>query len=426
MHIQSLGIAFIHGLISSMTACVYPLIPITTAIFGAGKTSHWLEGLILSAIYVCGMAITYVGLGILAALSGTIFGSYMGSPLVVTIISFLFFVLALSFLDILPMPIPNFGNTLQTKKTNKYVYPLILGIFSGFIAAPCTAPLYGAILIDIAKNSALNKSLVPGITQALFFSLGMGSPFLLIGGFALKLPKPGRWLRIIKYLGATVLLTAGFHYLEDVVGPYPPEGARYMMAILGIVLCIVFFILSDPAGNSNDEEQVKTFRQKTSVVFFLLISAFGLFLATSLLKPGASTETLLTDKENPQVHYSDLKSAMKASGPKDIILVDFWAEWCVACHKMDQDLFPSNEFKKFTKDHNLIIVRLDYTDMDSDEKEEIMHKYQIPGFPTLLLVDRDGVEIGRMLGFRGKEDTMNTLENILSKKDDGKSQKGGL
>ena len=415
MDIQSFGIAFIHGLISAMSACVYPLIPITTAVFGAGKSGHWLEGLFLSAIYVAGMAVTYVALGVIAALSGSIFGSYMGSPVVITVFAIIFFLLALSFLDILPLPIPNFGNSLQAKKSNKFIYPLALGIFSGFIAAPCTAPLYGAILIDIAKNAALNQSLLPGITQALFFSLGMGFPFLLIGGFALKLPKPGRWLRVVKYIGATVLLTASFHYLEDLIGPYPPEGVRFTMAALGAVLCVVFFILSEPLSKKAEDDSVdKSFRQKLAVIFFLLISAFGLFLVTSLLKPGQGITTKEISSNTQNVHYSNLEKALKATGVHNFLLVDFWAEWCTACHKMDEDLFPTGEFNDLVNKYHFVIVKLDYTEMDTKEKEEIIQKYQIPGFPTLLVVDKAGSEIGRILGFRSKEDTLKTLDDILS------------
>ena len=426
MDLQSIGIAFIHGLISAMSACVYPLIPITTALFGAGKTSHWVEGLFLSAVYVCGMAITYVALGIIAALTGTIFGSYMGSPFVIIFFTIIFFYLALSFLDILPLPIPNFANALHVKKSKKIYYPFILGVFSGFIAAPCTAPLYGAILIDIAKNAALNKSLVPGITQALFFSLGMGSPFLLIGGFALKLPKPGRWLRVVKYVGALVLLTAGFHYIEDLIGPYPPESSKGTMAILGIVLCIVFFILSEPLSKTGEEEFDKTARQKAGVVFFLLISAFGLFLATSLLKPGQNIEIQTNGAHTSRADYTNLDTAMKSVGSEDIILVDFWAEWCTACHKMDEELFPSSEFNDLIKKYHLVIVRLDYTEMDNKEKEGIIQKYKIPGFPTLLLIDKNGNEIDRSLGFRNKEETIKILDDIISKKNDVKINRGKL
>jgi len=422
MEIQSLAMAFLNGLISAMSACVYPLIPITTAIFGAGKTGHWLQGLLLSAIYVLGMAITYMTLGVVAALSGTIFGAYMGSPTVILIFSVIFFLLGLSFLDIIPLPIPNFGDKLQARKTSKFSYPLILGIFSGFIAAPCTAPLFGAILIDIAKNSAMQQSLVPGVVQALSFSLGMGFPFLLIGGFALKLPKPGRWMKVIKFIGATVLFTAGFHYLEDVIGPYPPEGARYTMALLGLALTLVFFMLSEPLDKKgvSGEEGDKSFRQKSATVFFLFIAAFGFFLTTSLLKPGQGANTLANSSNSAKAEFTNLDTAMKASSKNSILLIDFWAEWCTACHKMDAELFSSGDFKDLVSKYNLVIVRLDYTSPDSPEREDIIQKYQIPGFPTLLVTNTQGREIGRLMGFKSRDETIKNLEALLAAELKGK------
>lgn len=411
-----MGLAFINGLISSMSACVYPLIPITTAIFGAGKTSHWLEGLFLSGIYVTGMAITYVGLGLIAALTGSVFGSYMGSPIAISIFALLFFTLGLGFLDIIPIPFLNSGAKLgekfQAKKTNRYLYPLVLGIFSGFIAAPCTAPLYGAILLDIAKNASANKSLLPGLLQALFFSFGMGLPFFLVGGFALKLPKPGKWLKVVKYVGAVVLFTAGLHYLEDLVGPYPPQKAKVTMAILGLILCAVFFILADPL----DGEGLQGFRKKSSVVFFLTISAFGLFLVTSLFTPDNTLHHQHGDHsgKNSLQWQSDLKTAM-ANTKDQLILVDFRADWCMACLKMEEELYPTKEFSNFVRNHNLRLVRLDYTEMDTEEKENIVQKYKIPGFPTILIIKANGDEVGRTLGFRNKKDELDKLENILTK-----------
>jgi thiol:disulfide interchange protein DsbD len=412
MSIYLVGVAIVHGLISSLSACVYPLIPITTAIFGAGRTGHWLEGLWLSSIYVAGMSITYVALGIMAALTGTVFGSYMGSPVVIVVFSALFFLLGLNFLDIVKLPLPNFGDHLKAKKTGKFLYPFILGVFSGFIAAPCTAPLFGAILIDIAKNAAMQHSLVPGIVQALAFSIGMGIPFLLIGGFALKLPKPGKWLKAVKYVGAVVLFTAALHYLEDIIGPYPPEKSKYTMALLGLILFAIFLVLSEPL----EEKENMTLRQKFSVIFFLLISAFGLFLSTSLFAtPTGKVRAHQHDslQESTQKWYPDMTSALKAAKPGNLLFIDFRADWCTACGKMENDVFVSKEFEKLVIENNIILVRLDFTEVDTPEKEGLINKYNVPGFPTISITDYKGETAGQILGYKNKEDFLQKVSKIV-------------
>ena len=409
MTIELIGVAFSHGLISALSACVYPLIPITTTIFGAGKVGHWAEGLFLSMVYVIGMALTYVAIGLLAAFGGTVFGSYLGDPVVVGTFAGIFILLGLGFLGVIPLPIPNFADKINIKKTNSIVYPLLLGIFSGFIAAPCTAPLFGALLIEIAKNSAENNSILPGVVQSLAFSFGMGVPFLLIGTFALKLPKPGKWLQAVKYIGATVLFTASYHYLEDLYGPFPPAGEVWMYAALGIALFAVFLMLSEPLSAP---EQMN-FRKKVYTTTFLLIAGFGLFMATS---PFAikSSKTSIVNHSSQKWHSTLSDGLVAAKQNNSVVLMDFWAEWCVSCFEMEEKLFGSSDFQSLVEKYNINLVRLDYTTTDTDEEIEIAEKYKIKGLPTLVILDKNGNLIDTLLGFRNKEESMGKLKNILS------------
>ncbi len=416
MTFQALGIAFSQGLISSLSACVYPLIPITTAIFGAGRVGHWMEGFLLSSVYVAGMSITYVSLGLIAALGGSVFGAYMGSSEAIVIFAVLFILLGLGFLGVIPLPLPNLGDKLHVEKKESILYPLILGIFSGFIAAPCTAPLFGALMIDIAQNAANEASLLPGITQALAFSLGMGLPFLFIGGFALKLPKPGKWLQAVKYVGATVLFASAFHYLEDLVAPYPAESYLFRYAFLGAAIFFVFLALSEPLS----DEPVTGLRSKFSLTLSLFVAAFGLFLATSPLRTtnvSFSSQDISNQSDfKPGEHgwYSDYQEGLRAAEEKQTLaLIDFWAEWCAACFKMEKDLFTSDEFRDFVAANNIVLIRLDFTDTDTQEKEDIAQKYEIHGLPTLVIADEDGEMVGKMLGFRNKELALERLSEIL-------------
>ncbi|MES0489971.1 MAG: cytochrome c biogenesis protein CcdA [Leptospirales bacterium] len=416
MTLAILGTAFAQGLISSLSACVYPLIPITTALFGAGRVGHWLQGFFLSSIYVLGMALTYVALGLAAALGGSVFGAYLGDPIVIVVFAVLFILLGLGFLGVIPMPLPNFGDKMHVEKKNMITYPLILGIFSGFIAAPCTAPFFGAVLVDIAANSATNESVIPGITQAFAFSLGMGLPFLLIGTFAVKLPKPGKWLQVVKFIGATILFTFAFHYVEDIMGPFPNADNLLLYAILGVLLFAVFLMLAEPLNAG----AMETKRGKLYVSVFLLIAAFGLFLATSPLrgntKPVNPVEIVSTDihVEGEVVWYDSMEEGMKvAQKTGAVILVDFWAEWCTQCYVMEAELFTSPEFRSIVLTKGIVLIRLDVTKADS-EKEELLQKYNAVGLPTLALTDSDGNLIDSALGFRNKEHSLDWMRNITA------------
>ncbi len=408
MDITSLSVAFLQGLLSSLSACVYPLIPITTAIFGAGNVDKWYKGFFLSGIYVLGMSLTYMAIGLVAAFSGSVFGAYLGRPEVIFVFGIIFFYLGLGFMNILPLPIPNLGNKLQVKKSNSIVYPLILGIFSGFIAAPCTAPLFGSLLIHIAQSAASQDSILPGILQAFAFSIGMGVPFLLIGGFALKLPKPGNWLNAVKYAGGVVLIAAGFHYWEDLVpGNFPPVDYRISTALMvGIPVFLGFLYLSRIIQlPENGMDKLK----KTG---FLTIAAFGLFLATTPFAGiKGNTESPAVTRE---IHWiSSLEKGMETAKKENApVLMDLWATWCHACHVMEQELFPSAEFRSWVQKNKVVMIRLDFTE-ETPANMEIAEKYSVRGLPTVIFISPEG-KIRTLLGYQNVPATMKKLEEFIS------------
>lgn len=416
MLINQLGFAFVNGLISSLSACVYPLIPVTTALFGAGQVWHWSKGLFLSLIYVTGMSLTYVALGIAASLGGSVFGAYMGNPSVIILFSLIFFLLGLGFLGVIPMPLPNFANSMQVKKSNSLWYPLVLGIFSGFIAAPCTAPLFGALLIEIASHSAQQGNLFSSVAQALAFSFGMGLPFLLIGGFALRLPKPGNWLGAVKYIGAAVLFAAAFHYAEDLFAPFPVAHLP-LWIVSGIVLFVFGIYFSYPMiPPEKKENSPNPFYHKASYTMLLLVAGFGLFLATSPFASSSHNEkaqTQIATDPNAELQWMyDLNAAkLKAQKEQRPIMVDFYADWCVACGKMKEQLFPTSEFKNFVQERNLILVKLDFTETD-EEKEKLAESYVIPGLPALIFLSPKGTMFDQVLGFRSTQYAMEKFSAI--------------
>ncbi len=402
----SLGVAALHGLLSSLSACVYPLIPITTALFGAGQVKNWAQGFMLSGIYVAGMSLTYVALGITAALTGSLFGAYLGNPWVIALFAIMFFYLGFAFAGLLPLPLPNFADKMHVKKTAGIGYPLVLGIISGFIAAPCTAPLFGALLIDIAAEAAKNESILPGVSQALAFSLGMGLPFLLIGGFALKLPKPGNWLNAVKVIGGIVLLAAGFHYAEDLIKPFPNPSMGIGLAFVGLFLVLIFTVLAEPMAYSEKESIMK----KIKKTVYLAIAGFGLFLLTTPLAGVLSgQEERAGAMEWRETVSEGLRDARSTQG---YIIIDFWADWCHSCHEMEKHLFHSEEFEAFVKANKITLVRLN---ADLDENGPVASRYDVKGLPTLVITDSKGEMIYQIVGFRNKVATMRELEYVSQK-----------
>ncbi|MCS6984534.1 MAG: thioredoxin family protein [Leptospiraceae bacterium] len=412
MDFSLIAVAYLHGLLAAFSACVYPLIPITTALFGAGS-ARLGKGFFLSSLYVLGMAITYVSLGLVAASMGKVFGSWMSHKWVLLAFAVVFVYLAYGFAGLLPLPLPQYSGELGAAHRGSAFYPLLLGIFSGFVAAPCTAPFYGSTLLQIADASARQKSLVPGVLQAFAFALGMGFPFLLVGGLALRLPKPGKWLYMVKYLGACVLVAAAWHYLESAMGFFSDSQKDPKIAITGILLFITAYLLAEPQRDLRDKKTL--IRLMSS--FWLLVAGFGLFLLTSVVGDSwASPAEKTVQKTEGLTWFADLPTAKKeAQKSESDILIDFWAEWCTACHEMEKYLFRDSEFEKLVRDHRLVLLRLDFTEPD-EYLEELAQSYGIRGLPTLILTDKDGRMYHTLIGFYSKKSTLNELRYALKKR----------
>lgn len=409
MELTQWATAFLQGLLAAFSSCVYPLIPITTALF-TGTQAKFKKGLILSGLYVLGMAVTYVSLGILAALFGKIFGSWMASKEFMIFLVLIFLYLAFGFVGLFPLPLPQFSDSFAHKQKGKILYPLILGIFSGFIAAPCTAPFYGATLAQISQTAAKKESLMPGIIQAFSFALGMGFPFFWVGGLAMRLPKPGKWLYFVKYFGAIVLLTAAWHYAENIFGPFLEDKSNLQIIPVGFLLASIGYFLSEPHLDMQDKKKVIRFFSS----FWLLVSAFGMFLVTSPVAQWFNQGEKNTEKT--LAWHSDLPSAkMMAKKEKSDILIDFWAEWCSACHEMENKLFQDKEFQDLVQAHKLTLLRLDFTEPD-EATEKLAEKYNIRGLPTLVLADYQGNMYHSIVGFYSKKATLAELRFALKKR----------
>ena len=187
--------AYAGGLLASLTPCVYPMIPITAGVISNSNIGgSKLRGFLLSLTYITGMAITYAGLGIFAAATGRFFGSVNTSPWTFLIVGNIILLLGLGMLDVFRLP--TFAPQLDTRiKGVPGVF--VIGMASGLIAGPCTAPVLGALLAYVASTG----NLVLGASLLFVFSFGMGAILLVVGtfsGFLASIPRSGNWMVIIK------------------------------------------------------------------------------------------------------------------------------------------------------------------------------------------------------------------------------------
>jgi thiol:disulfide interchange protein len=193
------------GLITSLTPCVYPLIPVTVSILGAKKAESRGKAFLLALSYVLGIAVTYAALGAFAALTGALFGEVASNPWVNIVMAVILAALSLNMLEVFHFRLPGLAGASAGQRKTGFVSNFVLGLVFGLVASPCTAPVLGAILLWVGQTG----SVVRGSSLLFVFALGMGAFLLAVGTFsslATTLPKSGDWMVRVKIVMGTLLL----------------------------------------------------------------------------------------------------------------------------------------------------------------------------------------------------------------------------
>ena len=214
----ALPVLFLGGVLTSLTPCVYPMIPITAAIVGgqsAGETVQpRFRPVLLTLTYVAGLAMVYSALGVFAGITGTIFGSVSTNPWLYFVMANVLILAGLSMLDVVPVQLPA---SLLAKAANlgtagRFSGAFGMGAMSGLVAAPCSAPVMAAVLTWVTAT----KSAMLGFVYLLTFSFGMCALLVVVGissGGLARLPRAGAWMLVVKKVFALVMLGAAEYYL---------------------------------------------------------------------------------------------------------------------------------------------------------------------------------------------------------------------
>jgi cytochrome c-type biogenesis protein len=210
----ALATMFGAGLLTSLTPCIYPMIPITAGVIAgtAGEQSSRARIVTLTLTYVAGLALLYATLGLIAGMTGTLFGTVSASPWARLVIGNLLLIFGLAMLDVFPVSAPR-RLTAWAASLGGGSYPgvFLLGATSGVVAAPCGAPAFAAVLTWVSTTG----SALLGFVYLFVFSLGMTALLVLVGVFSgavARLPRSGGWMLWIKRLAAVILIAMAQYY----------------------------------------------------------------------------------------------------------------------------------------------------------------------------------------------------------------------
>jgi thioredoxin:protein disulfide reductase len=393
----SLLLVFLAGMGASLTPCVFPMIPITMAIIGA-KGGGKAKGFALSATLVLGMAVTYTTLGVLAAKSGAAFGAFAQRPGFLIPVSLLFAVFALSLFGAFEIALPaGLAAKLQGDGSRKgFGGAFLMGLVLGPLSAPCVGPVIGAVLVAIAQQG----DVFLGGLQLFVFALGMGVLFLVVGTFSAALPRSGDWLTRFKQgMGLVVLGFAAWNVRLVV-----PEWTNFVLwSVVLLTGAAVFGAFEAAAG------LVAQLRRGCAVLLLVLAVLLGIRAAEELagvkvLPIGSQSESALAPKGSWL--EQDLEAALaRAKAQHKVVLVDIYADWCAQCKELDEHTWPDPAVKAWIS-ANAVPIRID-TDA---KRKDLASKLQIRSYPTVLLLDAEGRELKRLLGYQKPQSMLTWLE----------------
>lgn len=380
--------ALLIGIGIAFTPCVLPMYPLISGIVLGGKQRLATpRALLLAFIYVQGMALTYTALGLVVAAAGLSFQAALQHPYVLIGLALLFSLLALSMFGLFNLQLPSALQTRLTLWSNRQRGGSPGGVFAmgaiaGLICSPCTTAPLSAILLYIAQSG----NLWLGGGTLYLYALGMGLPLILVTVFGNRLlPKSGPWMEQVKVAFGFVILALPVFLLERVLGE--TWGLR-MWSLLGVAFFAWAFITSLGAKRSAARVlQIALLGAALVCARPLQDWAFG--APTTETQPALMFTTVKT--------VEDLNQALAQANGRPVML-DLFAEWCVACKEFEKYTFSSPEVQAALK--NTVLLQADVTANDAQDAALLRH-LNVLGLPTILFFDAQGKELpaARVTGF---------------------------
>lgn len=374
---------FLFGVLTSFTPCVFPMIPITLAVLGkeAHARTRW-QHILVSHVYVIGMATTYSILGVLAALSGALFGSYMSHPIVLGFMCFVFLIMSFSMFGVFNFDIPDVirNRFLSKVQYHGYIGAFISGLLAGVVASPCVGPVLVSILTFVARI----QSVPLGFGLLFTYAMGMGQLFIFLGIFSQltkKLPKSGPWMDGVKFVFGVMMLGVFYYYL----GLLTPSRVWDILFGIGLV------VLSSSYGAFAANHHLTTWLRlrKGIMQSGILVGSAFIIVGIFDLRPILQNKNIVEIKSSSALPWQKyeknyFEQAIKSGKP---ILIDFFADWCAACKELESETFSDPRVQVLAS--NFILIKFDATN-DSPELTELKKQFSIQGLPTIIFYNKKG------------------------------------
>jgi len=409
-------IFFALGVGLAFTPCVFPMIPILSSIIVGQGDITTRRAFVLSATYVLAMAIAYATAGVLVGYFGAKANIqlYLQHPGVLGTFALVFVLLSLSMFGFYELQLPRFlqdklNQINHNQKGGQLISVAIMGVLSALVVSPCvSAPLAGTLVYISTTGDALL-----GGAALLALGLGMGLPLLFIGtGGSRFLPKAGAWMNAVKSVFGVALLAVAIWLLERII---PASLTMMLWAVLiissgvylgafeqgtqswgrlfkslGLIMMIygTLLIIGASAGQSNPLQPLAFVNQTRSVD---TVSASSTHSQSNMITTSDEFHTLLS----------------QAKHQNQIAVLDFYADWCIACKIMDAEIFSQSDVQQHMQ--NVQFIQLDMTN-NSDDQLNLLNQFGLFGPPAVLFF-KDGKEL-KALRIVGEVDKSTFVQHL--------------
>ena len=378
----------------SLTPCVLPMVPILSGIIISSNPKNSIK---LTLSYVAGITFTYTLLGIIAGMTGTLLSSSLQNTNFILFAGFLYLIFAIAMFGLFELTMPSniqnkITNILQNFKLENSFNVFVLGLISSLILSPCVAPPLAAAILYIGQSN----DLVLGGGSLFFMSLGMSVPLLAIGISSIKIiPKPGPWMLNVKRLLGFILLAMSIY----ITRPLLSELVYFYSLFLILIIFSIYFIW---------------FNRKTTRNTNLILTIISLTIISVIIfqtKPmWESPNHEPSQKFIPINNIIELKNYLTDTNKKPIML-DFYADWCVAC--LEYEKFTFNSPKVVSLLDKFELLQVDVT-KNNKEHQILLQEFNLFGPPGIIFFDSEGIEIKelRTIGFKNATEFSSILLRV--------------